>query len=160
MRRVQMLLRDHQYIFPGDIERQLDCSKPYEHPLIVEAISTGFFKHRTSVGNAHQAELVSSLPDEYPDELELPGCMVAAAATCVYASLREWESGYHASIKYSATSYANVFDEHMEILGTIRKDKPHNYHQIMSRLLKLVRNGKSQSHDTSVSNTLRLIKFS
>ncbi|TFY53238.1 hypothetical protein EVJ58_g9557 [Rhodofomes roseus] len=158
MRRVQMLLRDHQYIFPGDVE--LDCSKPYEHPLIVEAISAGFFKHRQSVGYVHQDELVSSLPDEYPDEPELPDCMVAAAATCVHASLHEWESGYHASIKFSAVSYANVFDEHMTILGSIRKEKPLNYHQIMSRLLKLVRNGKTQSHEASVSNTLRLIKFS
>jgi len=160
MRRIQMLLRDHQYIFPGDVERQLDCSKPYEHPLIIEAISTGYFKRRDSAGNLHEVKLVSSLPDEHPDEPELPDCMVAAAATSVHASLREWESGYHVDIKFSTSAYANTFDEHMEILAQVRKDKPLHYHRMMSRLLKFVRNGKTKSHEASVSNTLRLIKFS
>ncbi|EPT04810.1 hypothetical protein FOMPIDRAFT_110498 [Fomitopsis schrenkii] len=157
--RVRKLLRDKQYIFPGDVDRQLDYSKPYEHPLIVEAISEGFFKNADSIGNICADELVSSMPDEFPDERELPACMVAAAATSVHASLREWDSGVRTQIKFSSMTYANTFDEHMEILEDVRTSHPVNYHQMMSKLLRLIRTPKTQSHEASVNNTLRLIKF-
>jgi hypothetical protein len=60
--------------------------------------------------------------------------MVALVATALYASLYEWRGGEHQPAEFSANSYLDVYDGHVNTFNHIKERHLGAYHTMMADL--------------------------
>ncbi|KAM6489458.1 hypothetical protein JOM56_015091 [Amanita muscaria] len=88
------LVKNSQFIFARkEISRDVDRSKPFQHPVILRVLQEVYFSGRRgqSLGSKHSSRFTSSIKEgAASNELELPPAMVAMAATAVHAALEDF----------------------------------------------------------------------
>ncbi|KAM6491761.1 hypothetical protein JOM56_012801 [Amanita muscaria] len=75
--------------------------------------------------------------DAEPDPNHLAPSMIALAATCVYASLREWENGHHVQTHFTANLFEMIYLGHVKQLTKIQEMNVNAYNALVRRLFKL-----------------------
>ena len=86
---------------------------------------------------------------------QMPDAMLALVATAVrvtyqlrhytnmkyqlYAAIREWRTGIHQPTDFSADTYMDVYDGHVNTLEHLCDERPRAYHVMMGELYDLAR---------------------
>ncbi|KAJ6598607.1 hypothetical protein B0H10DRAFT_732661 [Mycena sp. CBHHK59/15] len=151
--RVEVLLKDHRYIFPVDPKTQrLMTDKPFMHPVLRAVIKEGVF---TRNFKAHNMHLFISTSDKHPKQLELPDAMVALVATALYASLMEYRAtGERQTIAFTEGAYEDTYRNHMKTLTDTRDYARIALHKVLHGLFNEVTDGKSTQPEAGSSATL------
>ncbi|KAJ7707897.1 hypothetical protein B0H16DRAFT_1481529 [Mycena metata] len=150
---VEMLLKDHRYIFPVDPKTQsLQTEKPFLHPALSAVIKQGVFNRSFKATNMH---LFTSTSKKHPKQFELPDAMVALGATAVYASLVEYRAtGERQTIAFTEGAYEDTYQNHMKTLADTRAWAPIALHKVLHELYNQVIDGKSTQPEAGSSATL------
>ncbi|KAF8952950.1 hypothetical protein BDZ97DRAFT_1930154 [Flammula alnicola] len=110
---------------------------PYLNQAIIDTLKAAFFSKPSSIGNQYLDKFTSILPEK-PDERELSIPLVALCATGVYAGLYEYRSGFHKELSFSGNTFIKAYSTHVKSLEKLKAGKPTLFHEIMSKLYKLV----------------------
>ncbi|KAJ3557251.1 hypothetical protein NP233_g11791 [Leucocoprinus birnbaumii] len=109
----------------------------YQNPAIIKTIQRAWFKTPTAFGTKLNDFYVSSLEGSSDKEFPIP--VIALAATTVYAALSMWSSGDFVDHDFSADAYKETYDRHVHFFEETKKTLPLAFHDIMSKIYKLVR---------------------
>ncbi|KAN0107248.1 hypothetical protein V8E52_010357 [Russula decolorans] len=139
---VQKQLMNYNYTFPkapnltfcqenGLVLR----AQPYRNERIISVICDLYFSGGTTSFAARFSHCFPTHPghDGEPRN-EVPVAMVALVATALYASLYEWRGGEHQPAEFSANSYLDVYDGHVNTFNHIKERHLGAYHTMMADL--------------------------
>ncbi|KAF8666931.1 hypothetical protein AX14_006412 [Amanita brunnescens Koide BX004] len=133
-RLVQRLLQQKQYIYPPALHGDgFLRDRPFEHNAIIGTLHDDLFSGYRSV--------VRIYPDRYKPGEEnsyaLTPSMVALAATAVFASLKEWETGPRIPTHFTMNVFAEVYRGHIEDLAYIEQRNEPAYKALLRRLSQM-----------------------
>ncbi|KAI9444390.1 hypothetical protein BJY52DRAFT_1194415 [Lactarius psammicola] len=137
---VQAQTLNYNYTFPGGLnsashQGHVMRSKPYRNRRIIDAIHNLFFSGgRTSFANRFNYLFPSSETLNGVTVYEVPVPMVALVATALYAALYEWRTGEHQVMEFSANSYLDVYQGHVNTLRLIQKKRGSAFRSMMANI--------------------------
>ncbi|KAN0109142.1 hypothetical protein V8E52_009573 [Russula decolorans] len=110
-------------------------ARPYRNERIISVIRDLYFSGGTTSFAARFSHCFPTHPghDGEPRN-EVPVTMVALVATALYASLYEWRGGEHQPAEFSANSYLDVYDGHVNTFNHIKERHLGAYHTMMADL--------------------------
>ncbi|KAK7025400.1 hypothetical protein VNI00_016037 [Paramarasmius palmivorus] len=129
---VKTLLDADSYCYPGTWEvlpnyqykRHMDRHKPY---LVQPIIAT--MRHLCSGYKADQhLDQFGSSMETLPQEKEVPPGLVALAATAIFASLCDWQTGTLQHVVFNSGNYHTTFNGHMQYLEGVCDNYLGQYH--------------------------------
>ncbi|KAJ3571447.1 hypothetical protein NP233_g3751 [Leucocoprinus birnbaumii] len=162
------------YIYPGKWER--DAQNPDKVGTISDSDAVDLPSHPKLITGDLVMQLEQDIPErsadgphpgrdssapKHPSEEELPMCMIALAATALYAALVAWESGKCQAQKFEADQFKSTYDHHIDYLKAMKRENLNAYHKITSNLLEYATNGapkKGPRHH--IGNALAVADFS
>lgn len=108
-------------------------SKPYRNNRIILAIRNLYF---TGGGTSFAVQFDHLFPispgDDEATAREVPISMVALVATALYASIIEWRTGSQQVTEFSANTYFDVYQGHINTLRLIRDKRGNAFHRMMA----------------------------
>lgn len=141
---IETQLQDNfNYIFP---RRSLNAnilsasarrSQPYRCTVIILVIRDLFFTGPVPFATWHQDLFPPTCGSKETTNREVPKVMVALVSTAYYAALKEWSTGEHKHLDFSANSNLDVYNGHMRTLNEIESLKPGPYHRMMVEIYNL-----------------------
>ncbi|KAM6491366.1 hypothetical protein JOM56_013140 [Amanita muscaria] len=169
------LVKNSQFIFARkEISRDVDRSKPFQHPAILRVLQEVYFSGRRgqSLGSKHSSRFTSSIKEgAASNELELPPAMVAMAATAVgpthHLELLLYAHGYvqvHAALEdfvmkqdFSADLYEDIYRKHVTFLDQIREGSIRRYHRLMSDLYRLTSDHTTPATEVAENDVMQIL---
>ncbi|KAH9847804.1 hypothetical protein C2E23DRAFT_846516 [Lenzites betulinus] len=155
---VDWLLESLRYIYPwnstkGDTpvqKRRPIFAMPFQNEAILEVVGACFFSGSPSLADKYHAEFSSSIPEEAPDELELPAAMLALASTAVGSSIEDWRGGNRPKKPrgFSADANQDLYNANIKVLRHLRTKDIKKYHVLMHDLYLKFSNGSSTQAST------------
>lgn len=134
---VQKQLTNYNYTFPKapNANGLVLRARPYRNERIISVIRDLYFSGGTTSFAARFSHCFPTHPghDGEPRN-EVPVTMVALVATALYASLYEWRGGEHQPAEFSANSYLDVYDGHVNTFNHIKERHLGAYHTMMADL--------------------------
>ncbi|KAN0105563.1 hypothetical protein V8E52_010914 [Russula decolorans] len=134
---VQKQLMNYNYMFPKapNANGLVLRAQPYRNERIISVIRDLYFSGGTTSFAARFSHCFPTHPghDGEPRN-EVPVAMVALVATALYASLYEWRGGEHQPAEFSANSYLDVYDGHVNTFNHIKERHLGAYHTMMADL--------------------------
>ncbi|KAN0140651.1 hypothetical protein V8E53_001478 [Lactarius tabidus] len=112
-------------------------SKPFFHPAIIAILWESFFSiiRGGSLATKYHNHFTSSLPDQAPTELEIPGAMLTLVATSIHSVLDDYRTtGFRRKMEFNADLYEDVYLCHMTFLSHIQEGSAAKYHRMMADL--------------------------
>jgi hypothetical protein len=131
---VQKQLSNYTYTFPngGNVVRR---SQPYRNDWIITAIRDLYFTGGAScLATKYDHLFPIHEGDDGRASREVPIPMVALVATAMYAALREWRTGMHQKLEFSATAYMDVYLGHVGTFKHILEQRERAFHVMMSHI--------------------------
>ncbi|KAM6489610.1 hypothetical protein JOM56_014932 [Amanita muscaria] len=143
--RVQALLTNSRYIYPPAANGVgFQFQRPFENSAIVGTLRDDLFSGNTIVTKyAHRFQET----DNEPDPKKLAPSMIALAATAVFSSLKEWESGHRTPTHFTANLFDSIYRTHMKHLETISALNESGYNVMIRRLFRLAANVEDNQAD-------------
>ncbi|KIL57349.1 hypothetical protein M378DRAFT_181655 [Amanita muscaria Koide BX008] len=146
--RVQALLTNSRYIYPPAANHYqgvgFQFQRPFENSAIVGTLRDDLFSGNTIVTKyAHRFQET----DNEPDPKKLAPSMIALAATAVFSSLKEWESGHRTPTHFTANLFDSIYRTHMKHLETISALNESGYNVMIRRLFRLAANVEDNQAD-------------
>jgi hypothetical protein len=134
---VQTQLSNYCYTFPtstpGDpFNAPTIRSRPYRNARIITVIRDMYFIGGSmSFARRYESQFPTWRDNKGNIRREVPVPMLALAATALYAAIREWRTGTHHSIDFSANGYLDVYQGHVDTLMHISERRNNAYHVMM-----------------------------
>ncbi|KAI0250408.1 hypothetical protein BJV78DRAFT_1283210 [Lactifluus subvellereus] len=151
IRLIQKQLSNYNYTFPTASNNNglLMRSHPYRNKYIIRVIREVYF-----CGGS--ASITTRFNNQFPAwqgpdgtiKAEVPVPMVALVATALYAALRDWRTGKLQVTDFSANTYLDVYQGHVNTFSHIRINRNAAFHVMMTDIY-------SQASDTSGSPQLK-----
>ncbi|KII85169.1 hypothetical protein PLICRDRAFT_178914 [Plicaturopsis crispa FD-325 SS-3] len=146
---IERLMRNHRYIYPGDLDTRIDKDRAYRHPFIVQLLSQTYFQGRSPVALGVQEWFKEAA---VRGRYEIPLPMLALTATAVCASLDWWKRGCPKERPhFSGSIFGDVYRTHIYMIKQIIDDKPKAYRKLMTDLFDEASNGLLQ--ETAMKET-------
>ncbi|KAI9447601.1 hypothetical protein H4582DRAFT_2068214 [Lactarius indigo] len=144
---VKKLLTDFNYIFPrrnvnGNVlVGSPHLSRPYRSSIIVSVIRDLYFSGTVPFVTRHQDLFPSRQGTDENVIWEVPKAMVGLVATGYYATLSEWHTGKRKQQDFTANTYQDVYNCHINSLNDIERNRGVSYHNMMAEIYQLASNG-------------------
>ncbi|KAM6501375.1 hypothetical protein JOM56_004389 [Amanita muscaria] len=130
-------LFDHsRYIYPPGVNGVgFQLNKPFENKAIIGTLHDDLFSGNNPITSKYPQQFRPT--DAEPDPNHLAPSMIALAATCVYASLREWENGHRVQTHFTANLFEMIYLGHVKQLTKIQEMNVNAYNALVRCLFKL-----------------------
>ncbi|KAI0248850.1 hypothetical protein BJV78DRAFT_1284511 [Lactifluus subvellereus] len=151
IRLIQKQLSNYNYTFPTALNNNglLMRSRPYRNKYIICVIREVYFcGGSASIATRFNNQFPAWQGPDGTIKAEVPVPMVALVATVLYAALRDWRTGKLQVTDFSANTYLDVYQGHVNTFSHIRINRNAAFHVMMTDIY-------SQASDTSGSPQLK-----
>ncbi|KAI0254978.1 hypothetical protein BJV78DRAFT_1151819 [Lactifluus subvellereus] len=151
IRLIQKQLSNYNYTFPTASNNNglLMRSHPYRNKYIIHVIREVYFcGGSASIATRFNNQFPAWQGPDGTIKAEVPVPMVALVATALYAALRDWRTGKLQVTDFSANTYLDVYQGHVNTFSHIRINRNAAFHVMMTDIY-------SQASDTSGSPQLK-----
>ncbi|KAK7689549.1 hypothetical protein QCA50_007341 [Cerrena zonata] len=140
-RLVRQLRKGKRFLYPGSSPAEIDNTLIYQHPCIIQSISSVFFTGPKSFvsSNYHDFKVKRG---RRKFSLEVTEPMVALVGTIIEIILSDWETGVHDPKPLNSATANLIYKGHAELLKSIRSDNSQGYYHMMAQIFHQASNGQ------------------